>query len=166
MSETAKVEVLTAEVRALMVGNRQITLSVFRQLDWVNISEIKIFGRVNDEKTLNEFRGHPLLVVGANNKGILCRSAVYCPRKDIFLTVKENGTFDDSVPINAEKSFHVYNGETFNAYINDLRKDIFPEDLEKIIKRELDLQASLFFKKATIYDRAKNAPLIILAGLK
>lgn len=33
---TAKVETLTAQVRVLMVGNRQITLSVARQLDHVD----------------------------------------------------------------------------------------------------------------------------------
>lgn len=43
----ARVEVLTAEVRALMVGSRQVTLSVFRQLDTVDSSEIEPMGRVN-----------------------------------------------------------------------------------------------------------------------
>jgi hypothetical protein len=32
----AKVEVLTAEVRVLMVGSRQVTLSVYSQLDEVD----------------------------------------------------------------------------------------------------------------------------------
>jgi hypothetical protein len=43
---TATVETLTAEVRVLMVGNRQVTLSVARQLDWVTLHELKPFGRV------------------------------------------------------------------------------------------------------------------------
>jgi hypothetical protein len=33
MSETATIETLTAEVKALVIGNRQVTLSVARQLD-------------------------------------------------------------------------------------------------------------------------------------
>jgi hypothetical protein len=33
MSESANVEVLSAEVRVLQVGNRQITRSMYRQLD-------------------------------------------------------------------------------------------------------------------------------------
>ena len=45
-STTATVETLTAEVRVLMVGNRQITLSVAKQLDEVPIAEIEVFGRV------------------------------------------------------------------------------------------------------------------------
>lgn len=44
----AQVKVLRAEVRVLMVGSRQITLSVFRQLDVVNASELEWFGRVRD----------------------------------------------------------------------------------------------------------------------
>jgi hypothetical protein len=48
MSETATVELLTAEVRVLQVGRRQITLSVYRQLDSVTSDEIEPFGRVAD----------------------------------------------------------------------------------------------------------------------
>lgn len=51
MSEqSARVDVLTAEVRALMVGRRQVTLSVYRQLDVVDPDEIEPFGRVRDGK--------------------------------------------------------------------------------------------------------------------
>ena len=45
---TATIEVLTAEVRVLMVGTRQVTLSVFRQLDAVPFHGMRPFGRVND----------------------------------------------------------------------------------------------------------------------
>lgn len=44
---TATVESLTAEVRVLQVGNRQITLSVARQLDMALLEDIEPFGRVN-----------------------------------------------------------------------------------------------------------------------
>jgi hypothetical protein len=43
---TATVETLTAEVRTLMVGSRQVTLSVAKQLDWVPVHEMEPFGRV------------------------------------------------------------------------------------------------------------------------
>jgi hypothetical protein len=46
MIDTATVMSLTAEVRVLMVGNRQVTLSVAKQLDCVPIEEIEPFGRV------------------------------------------------------------------------------------------------------------------------
>jgi hypothetical protein len=45
-STTATVETLTAEVRVLMVGSRQVTLSVFGQLDEVEFERIEPFGRV------------------------------------------------------------------------------------------------------------------------
>lgn len=43
---TARVELLTAEVRVLMVGSRQVTISVFEQLDRVPPDQIEPFGRV------------------------------------------------------------------------------------------------------------------------
>ena len=45
---TATVETITAEVRVLMVGNRQVTLSVYRQLDTVDLRLMSPFGRIND----------------------------------------------------------------------------------------------------------------------
>jgi hypothetical protein len=42
----ARVEVLTAEVRVLMVGSRQVTLSVHAQLDQVKPGQVEPFGRV------------------------------------------------------------------------------------------------------------------------
>lgn len=45
-AQEAIVEVLTAEVRVLMVGSRQVTLSVARQLDQVEPEEITPFGRI------------------------------------------------------------------------------------------------------------------------
>jgi hypothetical protein len=45
-SKTATVETLTAEVRVLMVGSRQVTMSVYKQLDNVEPDQIEPFGRV------------------------------------------------------------------------------------------------------------------------
>jgi hypothetical protein len=44
--DEARVEVLTAEVRVLQVGPRQLTLNMVRQLDWVKPGDVKAFGRV------------------------------------------------------------------------------------------------------------------------
>lgn len=44
---SAEVHTLTAEVRVLMVGNRQVTLSIARQLDAVPNQDISPFGRIN-----------------------------------------------------------------------------------------------------------------------
>jgi hypothetical protein len=69
-AQTATVEVLTAEVRVLQVGSRQVTLSVFRQLDHVPPAEIEPFGRVCDS-------GDPDIIeaVGSHH-GVLTRSSV------------------------------------------------------------------------------------------
>ena len=76
-SVTATVETLTAEVRVLMVGRRQVTMSVFRQLDtvgWKEWKTLELFGRVRetrkDEKNL-------LHVVGrVKDTGVLVRSKI------------------------------------------------------------------------------------------
>jgi hypothetical protein len=44
---TTIVKTLTAEVRVLMVGSRQVTLSVYNQLDCIPHRQIDPFGRVN-----------------------------------------------------------------------------------------------------------------------
>ncbi len=43
----ARVDLLTAEVRVLVVGSRQVTMSVFEQLDSVEPEAIEAFGRVS-----------------------------------------------------------------------------------------------------------------------
>jgi hypothetical protein len=64
---SATVETLTAEVRVLMVGSRQVTLSVFRQLDWIDYDECEPFGRVNE--------GEGRVVVGKHIlSGVLARA--------------------------------------------------------------------------------------------
>jgi hypothetical protein len=68
-SATATVETLTAEVRVLMVGNRQITLSVAKQLDWIPLPKLVPFGRVkinHDSPT----------VIGSDENGVLCLSHI------------------------------------------------------------------------------------------
>lgn len=75
-TNTATVETLTAEVRVLMVGNRQVTLSVAKQLDRVCYEHLEPFGRVevarkdNDDYELDE-RG--INIVGRHREtGVLC----------------------------------------------------------------------------------------------
>lgn len=45
-TDTATVQTLAAEVRVLVVGNRQITTGIARQLDTVRSAEIEPFGRI------------------------------------------------------------------------------------------------------------------------
>jgi len=76
-SVTATVETLTAEVRVLMVGRRQVTMSVFRQLDtvgWKEWKTLELFGRVREtRKDEKKF----LHVVGrVKDTGVLVRSKI------------------------------------------------------------------------------------------
>lgn len=74
---SARVDVLTAEVRALMIGSRQVTLSVYRQLDTVPPDQCVPFGRVRDSKDEAQ-ELHQLFVVGRHaTDGTLIRSSVY-----------------------------------------------------------------------------------------
>lgn len=56
-NQTATVETLTAAVRVLMVGSRQVTMGVYGQLDHVEYDEIEPFGRVTpkDAQAVNVY---------------------------------------------------------------------------------------------------------------
>lgn len=70
---TAHVEMLTAQVRTLMVGSRQITLSIAKQLDWVEFKDVIPFGRVRIRKT------HLIDVIGIHRKtGDLVLASIEC----------------------------------------------------------------------------------------
>jgi hypothetical protein len=73
---TARVEVLTAEVRVLMVGSRQVTLSVYRQLDEIALGGVTLFGRVRagGEKPRFDDVWETTRVVGADREGRLVAS--------------------------------------------------------------------------------------------
>ena len=67
----ARVTTITAEVKSLMVGSRQITLSVYRQLDWVPDTGITPMGRVTPKDAAPDC----VCIVGRHVKtGALARS--------------------------------------------------------------------------------------------
>ena len=85
--QSARVDVLTAEVRALMVGSRQITMSVYRQLDTVPPEQIEPFGRVRDKRTAAGY----VEVVGRSSDGTLARSELKAtPGAWIELTTRDD----------------------------------------------------------------------------
>lgn len=70
---TTTVETLTAEVRALMIGRRQVTLSVYRQLDTAPWDDVEPFGRVRDGKDT----AAGIYIVGRHREtGDLVRSSI------------------------------------------------------------------------------------------
>ena len=73
-SNTATVETLAAEVRVLQVGNRQITMSVFKQLDHRPLEEVELFGRVSMPTRGDEHYSEGIEVVGrSTTDGTLVR---------------------------------------------------------------------------------------------
>jgi hypothetical protein len=45
--ETATIVTLTASVKTMMLNSRQITLTILKQLDTVDVADVEPFGRVN-----------------------------------------------------------------------------------------------------------------------
>lgn len=64
MKAEATVGVLTAEVKTLLIGSRQVTLSVWYQLDEVPDDEIIPFGRVSPPKNTD-----PVIWIVGKHKG-------------------------------------------------------------------------------------------------
>ena len=105
---TATVEVLTAEVRVLMIGSRQITLSVVRQLDFADPDEIAPFGRVRTGAYDNE-----VVEVVGSVRGVLARARATsarltckafgsrCPDYSILRSRREAEKADDGPALNA-----------------------------------------------------------------
>ena len=72
-AKDAHVQVLTAEVRTLVVGSRQVTMSVYNQLDYEAPGDIAPFGRVEPRNALDEW----VYVVGRyDGTGALVRSSL------------------------------------------------------------------------------------------
>lgn len=79
-NHTATVEALTAEVRVLMVGSRQVTMSVYGQLDHVNYDEIEPFGRVLPKDAQ---RGYVYVIGKRAGHGDLVSSWLPCTEQGI-----------------------------------------------------------------------------------
>ena len=151
MTATASVEVLTAAVRVLMVGSRQVTLSVFRQLDWVDWKACEPFGRVND--------GGGRVIVGRRLiDGSLVRAQ--------FSSLWEGcpyWTSEDTRQLNAAKrTIEAVDTQwpPSAAQLSDARKSL--EELEDI-QRQLPTWQAQYRADLAMFEAL---PLIVLAGLK
>lgn len=165
---TATVEVLTAEVRVLMVGSRQITLSVSRQLDRVPWRRCNPFGRIRDN---NDY--HDKWIIGVDTEtGALVRSILNSRPKwtsDDDNRMKERyrklSDLEDTI-----KHYHGFLEQGHGNYAEHIEaKKEEISRLKYVISEEEgfkaiipDLQAAHDADLATF-----NAlPLIVLAGLK
>jgi hypothetical protein len=115
-SATATVETLAAEVHVLKVGNRQITLSVVKQLDRVGLNELELFGRIRTGRDIwfsdLEFCERPVIeLIGRHTEtGALATSCALVPRSAVSNTRVSDGigwrqyavTLDDYLGVYAQ----------------------------------------------------------------
>ena len=186
-SDTATVETLTAEVRVLMVGNRQITQSVAKQLDRVKLSQLEVFGRVR-------LSGEDHLVIGRHLDGGQLVTANYRPSTGAFCGVVELGLGmpEEEYPVvcNADipnsyapsRLLLHLDGDPFQIDERDVRRcDVFghyhhassercggwdPRSCLELIRGQLREQREQHDLWAELNNAAIASPLIVLAGLR
>jgi hypothetical protein len=171
--EAASVEVLTAEVRALMVGSRQITLSVYRQLDRIKPEHCEPFGRVQDRN--DKLGDDAVAVVGRHQaSGALIRSDVRHVTHRVFPVANESY-------LHWTKHQRVQYGCYLVAQEGDYKISWRPEgrwyrcSCDRDVEDErsnwqpaADAQLDRLFDSTTnaIYFKWSDLPLIVLAGLR
>ena len=174
MTDTATVETLTAEVRVLMVGNRQITLSVCRQLDVVPLEDMKPFGRINDGKRDGTY------VVGKHrDTGALVTSK--CERLNGPVEI-----FEEDLPFNVivcDRATTDYHQTSISAKFGEVRVRFYEGVYERCGRhpygsgecgfwdpngQEDKIQALIneHRRRQAMHQDAASLPLIVLAGLR
>jgi hypothetical protein len=134
----ARVQVLTAEVQTLVVGSRQVTLSVFWQLDRVDPLAVEPFGRVQPRDADRGF----IWVVGRHaGTGALVRSRL----AELWPTDAQAEA--DAFPVPDDERQHIYVPNGSGAYVERILPTAW---------REL----------RTLADEWRQLPLIVLAGLR
>lgn len=173
MSSSATVELLTAEVRVLFVGSRQVTLSVARQLDRISLSRLEVFGRVKlgtdtfDRATvigrdtttgvlaLAEYSRHPNWPTWIDEETLGTGKVIVC---DSYAPSTYRLTFDGKVlevPSSCVQKCGLHrlhgkcDGWSPNGFEAAITQTIVDEDLSR-----------------ARHKAACDAPLIVLAGLK
>lgn len=182
MTDTATVETLTAEVRVLMVGNRQVTLSVARQLDEVPISELEAFGRIRLGKDLDRY------VIGRNvSDGSLVVSEYYIGQPsplvclddlDGQVTVCRRDFTNGSSAYNQQDYKLKYGGRSIVVEAKAVKPCEIPEHQGYTSRDRCDYwhtngtedQITAVIAKADAWfaphQAAAKLPLIVLAGLR
>lgn len=157
----ATVEALTAQVRVLMVGSRQITLSVYWQLDDVDPDKVEIFGRVAPGQAE---QGWTYAVGSHKESGDLVRCRVVTSRQ-----MMEKILYDEDASIKARKE----QGETYRRLAAYKNKDVIPADwtgkaiaAEEEVAQRTAARAVLEVKMETDAVTFESLPLIVLAGLR
>ncbi len=127
---TATVEVLTAEVRVLMVGSRQITLSVVRQLDEIDPDLIMPFGRI---RASSKPSANAIEVIGSDPCGALARATV---RRHGYICYEgRTGNYNFDKYPHRPCPGHPYSRESHEWYVYEPGESLFEEwsDLPLIV---------------------------------
>lgn len=138
---SAAVEVLTAEVRVLMVGSRQVTLSVFRQLDCVPADVIEPMGRVTDSR---DGDSEDRWVIGRDDGGTLCRSKLW-PDGTPFFSGEAESRLERLIELREHPEWQPWH-------------ERHEEELARLTSWQ-----SRYFQALNKYE---ELPLIVLAGLR
>ncbi len=175
----ARVTTVTAEVRVLMVGSRQVTLSVAKQLDRVDLGEIDPFGRVrlgdgqhligrsrkDGALALAQFERHPARVpyiygddLGGDSNAVVCdkQTTAFLDDRVFALRFGDREIRLDTGAV-TRCGRHPYG-------ITDTGKceTWDPAGNEKQIQAAIDAWDA----RAALHDQAAALPLIVLAGLR
>ena len=158
-STTATVETLTAEVRVLMVGSRQVTLSVYNQLDEVPYADIEPFGRVRPR---DAEQGRVCVVGRDKESGALVRSSAWA--WDMVREPSVREMTDQRRPVSKlsymDLSELAWVADPGNRYYGQARGATSLAEAE-IARR--DTQREWMIQHDQVWE---SLPLIVLAGLR
>lgn len=114
-AQSARVDLLTAEVRTVMVGSRQVTLSVYRQLDTIEPESIEAMGRVRDSQDKED----GLYVIGRHREtGALTRSHFPAPSSEVLLKLDTQAVIETIALLSQEDDDDVSPIDTDTRIIN------------------------------------------------
>jgi hypothetical protein len=166
----ATVEVLTAEVRVVQVGRRQVTLSVVRQLDWADPADVEPFGRVRTGDKppgrprafssfgLSQVKSPVSVEIIGSAAGVLVRSVSW--RTVLTCTSGGGGTCPEARTLLRELDRYKVHGQP-------------PRQMTPEYERVLGRYSSYHVHDWTSYDPDQQTyeawealPLIVLAGLR
>lgn len=165
--QSATVETLVAEVRILTVGNRQITTSIARQLDVVNLLDMQPLGRIrigDDIMIIGRHNGTGSLVTAKLIKNTQWRTPYItlpeCESLPRVSTSYRKSTSYGYVAVRfGEDQIHLSTDSV------DWRSDITgwdPNGWESFIRDEIDK----FHHEMQAHRHASQMPLIVLGGLR
>ena len=178
---SATIETLTAQVRTLVVGSRQITLSVAKQLDVVELSQLRVFGRVHISKDHHRVIGAAwdgTLALACYTNGPMNLRNPFIDQKDLegghiivcsgeseqsgqTYRLRFDGT-DFEVAVRATKPCGIDGHGVYTPKCGCWHSNGHTDRIRQAVQAQLASQAEV----KALNKAAAESPLIVLAGLK